>query len=351
MHISPFKGYLIDAAKVTFDHQFYNDLRDDFISMYQKGIFRLVSDTPSYFVLEIKKGNNYFTGIITLISIQDYIEGKIKAHEKTIVKKQEIHKKLLASRKALIKPAAVLINKNQKLNDTLIQIKNNTKPVISIPFPNAFTQQRLWVVQDRPTIDKINIHFKKINRAIIADGHHRFATVAQIHRQPSSKNMLTAFFTSDQMQVFSFYRILRPLKNQSSHSILMAIQKKAQSWNQIKSIPEEPSDAFYLIHQKQIYSFTLKKNKNTLWPHLFGDQITKEVFKIKNESTSKRIYFEEITISKKEYAQMVNQYPDDFIFRLPSLNADEVLHTKTLLPPKSTLFIPRIINGLVVYMI
>ena len=351
MHISPFCGYIVDSDKVIFDHRFYDEMREDFMSLYQKGVFHRISDAPAYFILEIKKANKYFTGIITLTSILDYTKGKIKAHEQTIVKKQKIHKKLLTSRKAMIKPAAVLINRNQKLTDTLHKIKKNAKPVISVLFPDSSTRQRLWSVDDQHTIAQINIQFKKENKAIIADGHHRFAAVAKVNGPRSTNQILTAYFTTDQMEVYSFYRILSPLKNQSSHSILQAIQKKAISWIQVKSIPMEPGEAFYLIHQNRIYAFKLKKNRNTLWPHLFGDQITKGIFKIKNESISKRVFFEEVTISKKEYTQMVNQYPDDFIFRLPALDTNEVLHTKTLLPPKSTLMMPRIINGLVVHMI
>lgn len=350
MHISPFKGYIYDSTKVVFDQNFHEAVREDFNSIFDKGFFRPASNAPSYFVIEIKKGNSYYTGIVTLTSIQDYIAGKIKAHEQTMIKKQIVHEKLLAMRKAMIKPAAVVINENPGLNTTLTQIKKNAKPVLSIYFPDDTTRQSLWVVSDDSTMDIINRHFKKGIKAIIADGHHRFATIAAIKNKVSTNTILTAYFTVDQMKVFSFYRILTPLKHQSSLSIIKAIQKKVINWKLITSIPADPGDCFFLIHQQNTYAFNLKKNKSELWANVFHDLITNGIFKIKNESNSKRIYFEEATISETGFIQMKNDQANDFIFKLPSLNTDEVLHNKKLLPPKSTFFMPRIINGLVVHL-
>jgi uncharacterized protein (DUF1015 family) len=351
MHLIPFKGYIFDSTKAIFDQDLYDEMRAHFMSLFEKGIFYPASGIPSYYILEIKNEKRLFTGLVTLTSIQDYISGKIKAHEQTIIKKQVVHKKLLASRKAMIKPAAVVINKNKKLNEILNQVKKSTKPLLSIQFPDASCRHQLWIVNDQKKIEKINIQFKNINKAIIADGHHRFATVAEMNNKKSPAAILTAFFTADQMEVSSFYRIHRPLKRQSSHLILKALQEKAIAWKKIKAIPTDPGDDFYLIHQKNTYVFALKKNKEKLWAHQFHDQITGGIFKIINESRSERIHFEQINTDKNELAILADKYADDFIFKLPLMDTHQILQNKKLLPPKSTQFIPRIINGLVVHLV
>jgi uncharacterized protein (DUF1015 family) len=189
----------------------------------------------------------------------------------------------------------------------------------------------LWIVNDQKTIEKINIQFKNINKAIIADGHHRFATVAEMMNKKSPAAILTAFFTADQMEVSGFYRILRSLKHQSSNLILKAIQEKAIGWKKIKAIPTDPGDDFYLIHQKNTYVFALKKNKEKLWAHQFHDQITGGIFKIINESRSERIHFEQINTDKNELAILADKYADDFIFKLPLIDTHQILQNKKLL--------------------
>ena len=350
MHLIPFKGYIFDSTKAIFDQRFYDEMREHFMFMFEKGIFYPAPGIPSYYVLEIKNEKRLFTGIVTLTSIQDYISGKIKAHEQTIIKKQVVHKKLLASRKAMIIPAAVLINKNKKLNEILNQIKKSGKPGFSVQFPDASSRHQLWIVNDQKKIEQINSQFKNINKAIIADGHHRFATVAEMNNKKSPAAILTAFFTADQMEVSGFYRIHRPLKRQSSHLILKALQEKAIAWKKIKAIPTDPGNDFYLIHQKSTYAFALKKNKKKLWAHQFHDQITSGIFKILNESRSERIHFEQITTAKNELTVLADKYAADFIFKLPLMDTHQILQNKKLLPPKTTQFIPRIINGLVVHL-
>lgn len=348
MHISPFKGFIPDLTKISFNDAFYQHMREDFNSVWQRGLFKSVDESASFYILEIEDHRHIATGLISLTSMEDYTRHRILKHEKTIAAKEKIHLGLHASRMAMIKPAALLIRKHAGLNKIISAIKTENHPVLVVKFPDHQTLQRLWKITDTRLIQKIAALFdKNIDQAIIADGHHRFASLAHRHSIKNPKHILTIYFSPEEMKVSTFYRIINKLKSESYQAVIDRLKRISLGWRTVDTI-KPAKGVIHLICQDQLFKFRLKTQKNDPIQLTFSQKIIQKVFNIHNESNSKRIRYVEYPDLPEEHRLIVDQHREALIFILPPLTAQQVLKNKKLLPPKSTMFTPRIINGLIV---
>lgn len=351
MHITPFTAYLPDLVKIRFDDDFYKELRENFNRLFNQDIFRKIN-TPCYFILEILDEGMTSTGLITMTDIRDYLNKKILKHEQTIIHKEKLHAQLFLQRKAMIKPASLLIGHLPGLQRLLERLKKTTDPVLRIQYPDARTTHTLWIVDQPTEIKALTELFKlKVNKAIIADGHHRFATQANRYIQSNKKKygcILTVYFTENQMKVSGFFRIIEKLKSATTAGILQAIKNQCSVWTEVKDI-QSKKGYIHLMVDQATYRFKLKTKPDPLaLPFVFSKNIVSSVFKINDETKSQRIYYTESTTDADQLKKLASSRPGRYIFILPDLTARDILKNKKILPPKSTFFLPRIINGLVI---
>jgi uncharacterized protein (DUF1015 family) len=351
MHISPFIAYLPDLNKISFDSVFYKELREHFNRVFKEGGFKALN-TPGYFIIEIVDEGISSTGLITLTEIRDFLNKKILKHEQTIANKEKLHSQLFFERKAMIKPAALLIDTNAPLLRLLKNLKKKSTPELEIHFPDESTSHTIWFIHQPAEINTLTELFRRqVNRAIIADGHHRFATLSNRYLKSGKVNhsrILTAYFTRDQMSVSGFFRIIEKLRSASHQSVINSIKKNCSVWTAVNEIELKKGFIHLLVDQEK-YRFKLKPTRGQQsLPLVFTQKILGPVFNIKDETKSKRIFYVESTHHLSMVDELIRTNPGKYIFILPPLTALEILTNKKVLPPKSTFFLPRIINGLVI---
>ena len=348
MHISPFIGHIPDLSKTGFDDSFYQSMRDDFNALFDAGLFKQVALQPAYYLVEIKNKNNVSTGLVAMTSMQEYNDQNILKHEQTISKKEKLHKALLTSRKAMIKPVALLMPHQKTLQQEFEAIKIKSKPILRIRFPDLTTTQKLWRVDAPVLIKKITSLFeKKINKVIIADGHHRFASLARLQSSKNPASILSIYFSPDQMQVSTFYRVVKKRSSQSYEQLIKKLREHTTTWQKTTSIIVERG-CIHLFLKGELYRFRLKSSGSQPVHLSFSEQILGPVFEIHKETTSKRISYLEAPQNETERGRILEEHKDEFVFMLPPLTTHQILRNKKILPPKSTLFSPRIMNGLIV---
>ncbi len=346
MKIFPFAGFIPDKTKVKFDSEFYKKMRDDFSSVFGQGLFIRYDENPALYILRVKSKGFDSIGLVALTALDDYRNKKIVRIEQTIKQKEILHKALNFVRTAMIKPVSILINKNITLNTILVNWVTSHKPILKIHYPDKKTTHQIWIIRNLNTMVNIIELFKKINHALIADGHHRFASMA--HRKPgyAHDSILTVYFTPDHIRIGSFYRIIQKRKNQSDEVIIERLKSITHDWKEVKKIKNHTH--VHLIHQRRFYQFKLTSPSGELLNHTFTREIVQNIFDISDETKSKRVLYQETLEGKTNLHDLQTQYAQDYIFLLPPLKTSRVLGIDKILPPKSTLFSPRIMNGLIV---
>lgn len=351
MQIFPFNAHIPDLKKVRFDESFYKGIREDFYKTFRKGVFKPLQG-EAYFILEIKERDMTSTGLIAMTDIRDYLHKDIRKHERTLDKKQKLHHQLFIERKAMIKPAALMIPANTRLNALYHDIKTSTKPLLQVRFPDKTVVHTLWKVGEPDRIKLLARKYKQgVSTAVIADGHHRFATSALLYSRTKGlahQRILTIYFTPDQLKISGFYRVVDSLKSMSVSGIDLRLKQATDHWEQVKEIRNNKR-LIYMAHDYQLYRFRIRPGKKQIaLPSLFSEKILEGVFGIRDETRSPRIAYVEKTYDREVLKTLMEQHPQKYIFILPSLTPREILKNKKILPPKSTYFMPRIINGLVV---
>lgn len=351
MQIFPFNAHIPDLKKVRFDEFFYEGIREDFYKTFRKGVFTPVQG-EAYFILEIKERDMTSTGLVAMTDIRDYLNNNIRKHERTLDKKQKLHHQLFIERKAMIKPAALMIPANSRLNAMYHDIKTHTRPLLKVRFPDKTVIHTLWKVDDPGRIAILTRQYKQgVRTAVIADGHHRFATSALLYAQAkrlAHQRILTVYFTPDQLKISGFYRVVDSLKSSTASRIAFRLKQATDYWEPVKVIRNHKS-IIHMAHEHQLYRFRIRTGKKQYaLPSLFSEKILNGVFNIRDETRSPRIAYVEKTYDQEVLTMLMSQYPQKYIFILPSLTPGEILRNKKILPPKSTYFMPRIINGMVV---
>lgn len=348
MHILPFQAYIPDLNKVKFDDEFYQAMREDFNLLLDQGLFKLaIKERPGFYMLEIKSPTFKATGLICLTSIEDYKKHRILKHEQTIAKKERMHRQLLQSRTVLIKPAALLIHYDSALEQIFKEHKKR-KFILRIKYPDPEIIHTVWPISAPRTVSHIiQLFLNKVDKALIADGHHRIASLAALHTRKNPQHILSVYFAPDEMRVSTFFRIIAPLKSTPPHQILTKLQSISSTWQLVDQVRPLPS-MLHVIYQKKIYKFTFKSKSKEVIPIVFSRLITRSIFRIHEESKSKRMKYMEASDDAQILKDIILNHKKDFIFILPPLTTRQVLDHKKLFPPKSTLFNPRILNGLVI---
>jgi uncharacterized protein (DUF1015 family) len=351
MQIFPFHAYVPDLKKVKFNDLFYQGIREDFYKAFKAGEFKPVPG-EAYFILEIKIGQTTSTGLIAMTDIRDYLSQHIRKHERTLENKQKLHHQLFIERRAMIKPAALMIAHNSRLNKLYEEIKKTSRPLLRVAFPGPSAIHRIWCIREPGRIETLNRIFKqKVADAVIADGHHRFATAALLYKKSKGSahhRILTVFFTPDQLKISGFFRIVAPRKNIREETIFSRLREKTDHWEAVSSI-QNRKDFIHAAHDHQLFRFRIRASSSAgSLPILFSDKILAGVFDIRDESRSPRIIYIEKTYDPVLLKTLMFEHPEKYTFILPTLSPREILRNKTILPPKSTYFMPRIINGLVV---
>ena len=159
MKIFVFNGFIPDLSKISFDDAFYQHMREDFNEVWNRSVFKQSDERPCFYILEIQDRLHTSTGLIALTSMDDYAKHHILKHEQTIAAKEKIHRNLQASRKAMIKPAALLIKKQSTLHKIMLDIKTQDNPILVIKFPDHQTMQRIWKIDSLILIKKITSLF------------------------------------------------------------------------------------------------------------------------------------------------------------------------------------------------
>ena len=367
MRISPFRAVIPDLNKVPLSNTFFETVKELYHRYAAEGLFE-ATDAPAIFICQIKTAQKTkHNGIVACVNIAEYTEGNIKKHENTLLKSEENQALLLRERAASIKPVLMTYPSVSALEDFIEAYIEQHKKFYVIELGGE--KHRFWRITDTETIKKIQTLFKEnIPAVYIADGHHRTASFATLHKKeqtPATEWLLSAFFADTQLRIGAWHRIFTDLNGETPESFL---EKLAQICDiEPLDAPRQPlhKQQMTLLLDKKWYALDWKKDtlvgfadgKILLDAHLLNEKILKPLLNIQNIRTDSRIKYYEGSKTIKEIEKAVetinkNQDAIAGVFCLYPIDFQDlktIADDNGTLPPKSTFFEPRLKNGLLVY--
>jgi len=360
MTIRTFKATLPDLKKIEDIDWFFAQAKEYFPQFMKEGYFK--SGQEGVMVVQrVKNTQGDFVGLIACTDIEDYLAGKIVRHERTLQEKERKMMALTKERNALIKPTMLTYLKIQEITDLLLKYAEKYPAYHQINFLGE--QHSFHIIDKEKHTKKIARMFKKhLPKVYIADGHHRFATAANLYKQnPERRYFLSALFGSDQLEINEFNRIVETLNDYSPKEFVAQLERRFEIIPLSK--PRKPQRVHEIVmhlakdwhalrlKEEEIEKLTEYSPAERLDVSILNRLVIKDILGIKDVRSDARVRYVEGTKGIGEIQRKIGKKDNRVGFILYPINGKSfiaVSDSGETLPPKSTFFTPRMRNGFIV---
>ena len=367
MRLQPFQALLPKMDKIADTTAFFANVKEDYLSYFRQGFFEK-NTQEAFYIYCIQRRGYSFTGIIAGTSILDFLEGKIKKHEKTLAAKEKCQIQLMEQRKASVKPILLTYPPTPPISEWISNYTQQHPYSIKITAPKEQETHLIWKVTGIEAIHALqHLFIQHVPTSYIADGYHRIATSARMYQQmiegktkEQYNQLFCAFFDTNQLQVHEFNRVIKNLRATQLDTFLDKLSAVC-TIKELKNVRKaQQKHELILLIQKRYYSlkwkeFVLKRYPNqqiVLDTMLLNEVILKKILEIKDQSIDSHVDYIEGPKGLEGLRKKVEKNKLNIGFQLFPINIEDLLQimdTDKILPPKSTWFDPRMKNGLVVF--
>ena len=310
------------------------------------------------YIYQIEFQGHTQLGFLSIASINDFTINKIKAHEKIYEKRMKERAEQMYNLKTQIGPIYVIYKAQKEIEILLNSITINVPNYDFESFDGS--SHKLWCSNDIKFNKKLIEAFKLIDSVYIADGHHRMGAMEYLSNLKKSnidKFMISAF-PSNQSKIYDYNRVIKDLNGYSEEKFIKLLSNNFKVNKVNKPFKPSNNQIFGMYHEGNWYSLEFINKINSknfidkLDINILNQFCLKEILNIQDVNNDERIRFIAGCHGLAALENKVNENPDSVAFSIfPSSVADvmKVADNNKTMPPKSTWFDPKPLDGLVVY--
>ena len=319
------------------------------------------------YIYQIEFQNHTQLGFLSLGLLDDFRNKKIKAHEKIYESRMKERAEQMSNINTQIGPIYVSYPYDDKIENFLRSYINTNTINVNFPdydfesFDNSI--HKLWCVKDISFINKLTSAFKNIDSLYIADGHHRMGAMTLIadnykKNNQMFDNVMIAAFPSNQSKIFDYNRVVKDLNGLSAKEFIESISINFIVKKQDNAFKPNKKKQFGMYHESKWYSLEFKKDINSkniledLDINILNNFCLKPFLNIKDVNSDERIRFIAGCHGLQALENKVNENKDSVAFSIFPCNINDVINianNNLTMPPKTTWFDPKPLDGLVVY--
>jgi uncharacterized protein (DUF1015 family) len=132
------------------------------------------------YVYEMRTSDGGATrGLIGALELRSYADGVILPHENTMAGPVADRLALMLATEANLEPIYLVYDGGGAASDVVAEI---TAPALASAVTPDGTTHRVWAISDTAILDEVAMDLGK-RRALIADGHHRYATYLELQQR------------------------------------------------------------------------------------------------------------------------------------------------------------------------
>ena len=325
-------------------------------------------NSNSFYIYKISTKGHTQVGIVGIAKLSAYDNLHIRGHEEIFLERAQKRFKQMNSLNAQIGPIYVIHPDNKELNELIIK-EIVLKPTYSFDALDG-CKHEMWIVKEEDKVLKICDLFNTINRIYIADGHHRVEALSKYaefkkHQNPNHTGkepynyFMVAIFPKSQARILDYNRLIKDLYGYSSSDFIQQIKKNFSVQKQDSSYKPKESRSFGMYLDKNWYSIKLKKNheKNlfriiNLDINILHEYLLEPILGVGDSRYDRRIDFIAGFHGLDSIKRKVDSGEAKVGFSLLATRIEDVIDfadQKLTMPPKSTWFDPKPLDGLVAY--
>ena len=304
---------------------------------------------PAVFMYRQGDGARAVTGIIADLSLNAYNSGLVKRHEETVAKTERKMADYMRTTRIYGNPVALAHRPHAGVN---AKIAAHTGRDADSVFTTAEgLSHQLWVIEG----DEAQELCREFNNVLyVTDGHHRLAAAALVASQEGRMDarLPVGLFSTQEQTLRSFARcIVDP--SLDADTVIDQLRSEHQM-QEVSNLEARPRTRFEFGVRIGGRYFRLQINRrkvpddlyNSLDVNLLQNLILGPVFGIANPRRDKRLRF----AADLSEAGQTDFDSDVWFLPLPA-SVDDVMTVADagqVMPPKSTMFAPKLPSGLVV---
>lgn len=353
------------VRKMTSSKGKFDLVKEGYFDWCEEGIFKKDTDAAYYLYSQVKDGNEYI-GVIAAVSVKDYVEGRVKKHEKTLSAREEMFTDYLEHTGFNAEPVLLIYQDSFKLNQLFARY-------IELRAEYEFTStdrvyHRLWPITDALDSAVITDAFKEQEALYIADGHHRSASSAllskRLKEQGTEGDMHEYFMAfligEEQMKIYDFNRLVINDSGKAKGQILKELKR-------LFHIEPKAHETFHpqKLHEMGMYlegewyklspklgSFDPRDAVGHLDAEILSRNILAPIFNIADLKSDDRVDFVPGVHGLEKLEEAVNSGAYHLAFSLFPVSMEQIKEVSDkgkIMPPKSTYIEPKLRSGLIIY--
>lgn len=334
---------------------------------FKKDKILIEDEKQSFYIYqEIFKDINQ-TGLVATINVDEYINGNIKRHEKTLKEKEMDRIKNFYICNANTEPVFLFQKNNDELKNIIDSIKSSNSNKEYDFVTQDGVRHILWKIDDEDIISKIQDIFKSINELYIADGHHRTASAIEValklrkEKPAYDKNanfnyFMAVIFFENELKILPYNRVIKDI---SKYDMKYIFEKIEENFNIKKldklTFPQEPYN-YTMIIDKNYYNLSAKShiiNENDaldcLDTVILHKNIIEPLFKINDIKNEDDIAFIGGTNIDEKIIQLSKNNIIILMYPTQIEQIKKISLNNQIMPPKSTWFEPKLRSGLFIH--
>ena len=322
----------------------------------------------SFYIYKISTKDHAQVGIVGTAKLSAYDNLHIRGHEEIYLERAQKRLKQMDNLNAQIGPIYVIHPDNEELNK-IIKKEIVSKPTYSFEALDH-CKHEMWIINEESKVLKICDLFNTINRIYIADGHHRIEALSKFaefkkHQNPNHTGkelynyFMVAIFPKSQARVLDYNRLIKDLYGYSPGDFIKQIKKNFSVQKQDSPYKPKETRSFGMYLDKNWYSIKLKKNpdKNlfriiNLDINILHEYLLEPILGVGDPRYDQRINFIAGFHGLDSIKKKVDSGEAKVGFSLLATRIEDVIDfadQKLTMPPKSTWFDPKPLDGLVAY--
>jgi uncharacterized protein (DUF1015 family) len=331
--------------------------------MMKEGV--LVRDvTPCYYAYRMTEGEHTRMGIVGVGSLAHYATNRIRRHELTTPEKEDDRVRQIDSLNAQTGPVMSAYPEAPEVDAILADAARDAPDADATDADDV--RHSLWVIREPRAIERLSRAFNAMRCFYIADGHHRSAAAARVavarRRQGAGADgshdyFLNVVFPVRDMRILGYNRLLADLGGLTPEMFVERVRERftVETTRELCR-PSAPRE-FSLYTGGMSYRLRLRAALkpvgdalSRLDVRILSDFLLEPVLGIKDNGRDKRVAYvggsrgmDELVrrVRSGEMAAAVALYPTQMSDVMAVADAGGIM------PPKSTWFAPKLVDGLI----
>ena len=369
----PYSFLHVDKAEIDlpedtdpYSEQVYIKAAENLKKLQKDGILKK-DDRDCFYIYCLTMDGRTQRGLVCTTAIDEYINGTIKKHELTRADKEQDRINHVDYCNANTGPIFLACRRNADAAD-IMEAEMKKPPIYDFVAEDGI-RHKVYVIDDKNTIDRIKKDFETVESLYIADGHHRNASAVKVGLKRRAENpnytgeeefnyYLSVIFFGDELKILDYNRVVKDLNGLTEKEFTDKIRERFDLEPSDNEVKPDKAHVFGMYMGGKWYILTAKADiipddaVKSLDVSILQDNVLSAILGIDDPKTDKRIDFVGGIRGLKELVRLVDGGEYKAAFSMYPTSVEELMRIADegkIMPPKSTWFEPKLRSGIFVH--